>query len=221
MLSSFRQAAKISDRIFSQLLPSIKPGIREIELAQKIWQLAKQHGCTTLSFDTLVASGPRTAMPHAKPTQKKLCAGELVFIDFGVKVNGYCSDITRTFILGKPTARQKKIYQVVLEAQQKALQKVKAGVPVAEIDLAARDYIKKHHYGKYFVHSTGHGVRKRVHVKPRIHFKNPAILKAGEIITIEPGIYIKGWGGVRIEDMVVVTEKGYEVLTRALKELTI
>ena len=219
MLSSIKQAASISDQIFEQLLPLIRPRVPEIAIAKQIWRLAKAHGCTKLAFDTLVASGPRSAKPHAKPTMRKLKTGDLVFIDFGVKVNGYCSDCTRTFILGEPSEQQQKVFNIVLKAQQEAIQAVKAGVKVADIDLIARDFIKEQGYEKCFPHSTGHGVRQHVHVKPRVHFKTKGVLKAGEIITIEPAIYIKDFGGVRIEDMVLVTETGYEVLTHFPKKL--
>ncbi|MFC1478479.1 M24 family metallopeptidase [Candidatus Margulisiibacteriota bacterium] len=218
-LTFFRQAAAVSDQIFSRLITHVRPGIREIELGDFIARTALMFGCEKMSFKTLVASGRRSAYPHGKPTKKKLKMGDLVFIDFGVKINKFCSDCTRTFVLGNPTPRQKRIHQIVLDAQQLAIDKVKAGVPVAEIDLAARDYIKQHRHGKYFLHSTGHGIRKRVHVRPRIHYKDKSVLKAGQIVTIEPGIYIKDWGGVRIEDMVRVTETGHELLTRFDKKL--
>ncbi|MFH1429547.1 MAG: M24 family metallopeptidase [Candidatus Margulisiibacteriota bacterium] len=218
-LTYFRQAAAISDQVFSRLVSHIRPGIREREIALFISKTALMFGCEKMSFKTLVASGARSAYPHGRPTNKKLMIGDLVFIDFGVKVNGFCSDCTRTFVLGNPTERQKRIYQIVLDAQERAIDKVKASVPVSEIDLAARNYIKQHRHGKYFIHSTGHGIRKRVHVKPRIHYKDNSVLKAGQIITIEPGIYIEDWGGVRIEDMVRVTDTGHEMLTKFDKKL--
>jgi len=196
----------------SAIEPFLVPGTREIDIAIVIKRLALAHGCRHMAFETLVASGVRSAYPHGKPTQKKLRDGDLVFIDFGVKVNGYCSDITRTFVVGKPTTKQKKIMAIVKEAQRRAIAKVKAGALIADVDLAARDYIQRFRLEKYFVHSTGHGVGKRVHVKPRVHFKTEGKLKAGEIITIEPGIYIKGWGGVRIEDMVRVEANGCKIL---------
>lgn len=218
-LDPIRQAAAISDQIFGQLLPLIRPGIPEIAIAKQIKRLAKASGCKKLAFNTLVASGRRSAWPHGKPTWKKLQAGELVFIDFGVKVEGCCSDCTRTFILGEPTLQQQKIYDIVLKAQSLAIKAVKAGVRAAEIDLIARNIIKAEGYDTCFPHSTGHGLRKHIHIQPRIHFKSNSELKIGDVITIEPAIYIKDWGGVRIEDMVLVTKDGYEILTHFPKTL--
>jgi len=221
MIDCFKQAAAISDQILTELLPIIKPGTKEKTIAQKIKELATHYKSPNLAFKTLVASGKRAAEPHALPTNKQLQPGEMVFVDFGVKVNGFCSDITRTFFLGPITKKQKKIYQIVKESQQLAIKKVAAGVNVSEIDKTARNYIKKHNYGKYFIHSTGHGIRKHVHVKPRIHYKETYKLKAGEVISIEPAIYIKNWGGIRIEDMVLLTKTGAEVLTKFEKGIMV
>ena len=221
MLDSMHQAAKLSDQILDAVVPQIYTGVTELHIATLIASKAKELDCPKQSFQTLVASGPRSAMPHGKPTKRRLKQGDIVFLDFGIKVNGYCSDCTRTFLLGKPTEEQHKIYNIVLKAQLLAIGKVAAGVPVSEVDLAARNYIEKNGYANNFPHSTGHGIRKRVHVKPRVHFKSKETLKTGEVISVEPGIYIKGWGGVRIEDMIQVTETGYKILTQYNKNLTI
>jgi len=197
-------------QIAKQILQSIKPrvGIAEKELAQEIRKLLKKHGARS-AFRILVGSGENAAIPHCYATNKKIMPGELVMVDFGANYKGYCSDVTRTFVMGKPNKKQKKLLSLVKAAQKKAIKQVKAGVKCSIIDKVARDHLKGH----YFIHSTGHGVGKKVHQKPRISLASKERLKAGQVITIEPGIYIKGWGGVRIEDMVLVTKRGCKILT--------
>ena len=164
------------------------------------------------AFRIIVASGKRSALPHGYATKKVIRRGDLVVIDFGALYRGFRSDFTRTVVAGKPTARQLKIMAVVKEAQKRAIKKVKAGVRCAEIDRAARGYIEKSGFGKYFVHSTGHGICRKTHEAPKLSRKNRRKVSAGKVITIEPGIYIKGFGGVRIEDMVLVTPQGARIL---------
>lgn len=219
MIKNIKKAAKVSDQIFKNLLPFIKPGITEKQISNLILEIANTYKITKFSFLSLVASGSRSAMPHAMPTNKKIQKGEFLFIDFGVKVKGFCSDCTRTFVIGKASMRQKKIYNLVLKAQNLAINMVRAKIAVSIIDLAVRDFFKAHNLAENFPHSTGHGIRKRVHVKPRIHFKSESFLKNSEVITIEPALYFKGFGGVRIEDMVLVKENGFEILTKFPKEL--
>jgi Xaa-Pro aminopeptidase len=171
-----------------------------------------RHGAKP-AFQTLVASGKRGAFPHGHPTNKIIANGEMVVIDFGALYRGERADISRTLSVGKADPKQKKIYAIVQEAQRRAIKKVAAGVECREVDLAARDYIKSRILGHAFIHTTGHGIGRKVHQGPKISLRNKNKLKAGMVITIEPGIYIKGWGGVRIEDMVLVTKKGCKVLT--------
>ena len=212
------KAIKIADSVLAAL--DIKEGQSEKEVARNIRRLLKQFGAKP-AFRIIIASGKRSARPHGFATTKKIRRADLVVIDFGALYNGFCSDITRTVIIGKPSAKQKKIYRIVDQASKRAIKCVKDGVPCCEVDKAARDYIEKKGYGKYFIHSTGHGIKKKVHEAPKISKKNRRRLKQGMVITIEPGIYIKGWGGVRIEDMLLVTKRGFKVLTKARKQLTI
>ena len=200
--------------ITRRLLPllSVPAGRTEKELAEFI-RLALQKFSAQPSFRTIVASGPRSALPHGRATGRRLCSGDLVVIDFGAVYNGYRSDITRTFVVGKASARQKRLIRIVREAQRRAIKRVRAGIKSCEVDRAAREYISQKGYGRYFIHTTGHGIGKKVHQGPKLSRKNPRRLKAGQIITIEPGIYIKGWGGVRIEDMFEVTNRGCRKLT--------
>lgn len=207
-MQRIEKAAKLAVSTLSKIIPFLKPGISEKEIAQEIKKHLKP------SFRVIVASGKRSANPHAFASKKKLKKGDLVVIDFGAKVGGQCSDITRTFVIGKPTKRQRKIIRIVKRAQKAAIAKVRAGIEVKEVDSAARRVIKRAGHGKYFIHNTGHGIGRKVHQSPKISKKNRRRLRKGMVITIEPGIYIKGWGGVRIEDMVRVTKKGCIILTR-------
>ena len=213
--SQFR-AVQIADRIFGLL--RIEAGRREKEVAGQIKALLKKFGSKP-AFRIIVASGKRSSRPHGFATSKRIDRGDLVVIDFGAVYNGYCSDVTRTFVVGKPSRKQKKAYRIVNEAQKRAIKAIRAGKACFEIDRAARQYIEKQGFGKYFVHSTGHRIGKRVHEAPKISKNNWRRLRKGMVITVEPGIYIRGWGGVRIEDMVLVNQKGGRVLTKATKIL--
>ena len=208
------QAVRIAEAILERLV--FRAGESELDVAFRIESLLKGFGAKP-AFKTIVASGPRSAKPHGYATNKKIKKGEPVMIDFGALYHGWRSDITRTFLPEKPTAKQRKIYGIIKQAQARAIKAVKAGVTCRSVDLAARDYIKEKGYGKYFIHTTGHGVGHKVHEPPKISFRNRHKLKIGQVITIEPGIYIKGWGGVRIEDMVLVTRTGGRLLTAVPK----
>ena len=214
MNSSQKNAIRIADKVLKAL--TIQPGQKEKDVADGIKSLLKKFRANP-AFRIIVASGKRSAIPHGFATEKKIQPGDLVVIDFGALYNGYCSDITRTFVVGKPTLQQMKVYRIVREAQKRAVKAVRAGKACFEIDRAARQHIEDQGFGKYFIHNTGHGIGKKVHQAPKISKKNRRRLRKGMVITIEPGIYIKGWGGVRIEDMVLVTDKGCRVLTRAKK----
>jgi Xaa-Pro aminopeptidase len=171
------------------------------------------------AFESIVASGQRSAMPHGLASAKKIHKGDFVTFDFGATVNGYVSDMTRTVVVGKATSRQKKVYGIVLKAQKAGVKKIKASVPTRIVDKACRDIIKKAGYGKNFGHGTGHGIGYYIHVGPSISPKSADILAVNQVVTIEPGIYITGWGGVRIEDDVVVTRNGGKVLNKTPKNL--
>ncbi|MGB9613318.1 MAG: M24 family metallopeptidase [Candidatus Margulisiibacteriota bacterium] len=207
------RAIKIAKELLREIPFWIKAKVKEKEVADKIREFLKKNRVEA-AFRIIVASGKRSAKPHGFATNKVIKKGELVVVDFGVKCLGYCSDVTRTYVVGKATTKQKRILTVVEKAQKKAILTVKAGVECRKVDQAARDFIIKKGFGKYFIHNTGHGIGKKVHEPPKISRKNWNLLREGEIITIEPGIYIKGWGGARIEDMVLVTKGGAVVLTR-------
>ena len=208
------QAVWIAEAILDRLV--FRVGEKENDVAWRIESLLKGFGAKP-AFKTIVASGKRSAKPHGYATNKIIKAGEPVMIDFGALYHGWRSDLTRTFLPEKPTSRQKKIYTIVKQAQALAIKAVKAGVTCRSVDLAARDYIKGKGFGQFFVHTTGHGVGRKVHESPKISARNRRKLQVGQVITIEPGIYIKGWGGVRIEDMVLVTRTGCRLLTTVPK----
>jgi len=214
MNKSQLKAVKIADHVLARL--RVRAGQREKEIARQIRELLRGFAARP-SFRIIVASGKRSARPHGFASDKMIRKGDLVVIDFGALYNGYRSDMTRTFVVGKPSLKQRKIYRVVREAQKRAIKAVRAGQACSEIDRAARQYIEDQGFGEYFIHSTGHGIGRRVHQAPKISKRNRHRLKKGMVITIEPGIYIRGWGGVRIEDMVLVTRSGCRLLTRAPK----
>lgn len=202
------------------VLPKLKEGMREIEVAAELEYHMRRRGAQRVAFDTIVASGPRSALPHGVASERRISEGDLVVIDFGVVLGGYCSDLTRTICVGEPTAKQEDIYNLVLEAQEKALASLRAGKKVAEIDGVAREIIAQKGYGDAFGHGLGHGVGIMVHEEPSLSPRNQStFLEEGMVVTVEPGIYLEGWGGVRIEDMAVVTEEGCRVLTTSPKEL--
>ncbi len=212
-------AASIGDKAFETLVKKIKVGMTEREIACMLENLCRKFGSEKPSFDTIVLFGSRAALPHGMPSNRKLKFRDWVLCDFGCIVNGFCSDMTRTLIIGKASNSQRKIYEIVLEAQQKAREKVRSGIKACEVDCCAREIIKKAGYDNAFGHGTGHGLGLRIHESPRIGKKNETILSANMVITIEPGIYIHRQGGVRIEDMVVVKENGSYTLTKSSHNL--
>jgi Xaa-Pro aminopeptidase len=215
-IEALRRANAISIQAFNALLPFIKAGVTEREVANELDRLAKKYGAEKASFDTIVASGVNSAKPHGTASDKVIASGELVTIDFGYYVEGYTSDITRTVAVGAVDDELQTIYHIVREAKNRAVAAVKAGVPANVIDQAARDYITENGYGEAFNHSTGHGVGLDVHEGPGLAARLTDELMAGQILTIEPAIYLAGKGGVRIEDDVIVTADGMENLTADL-----
>ena len=220
-IASIKKAVSISDLAFERVLNLVAPGIRERELAAELEYQMMMLGAEKPAFETIVASGYRSALPHGAASAKKVKKGEFITFDFGATVDGYVSDMTRTIVVGNPTSKQKKIYQIVLRAQKAAIRKVKAGVSGKAVDAAARSIIERAGYGKNFGHGTGHGIGFFVHVGPRLSTASEDKLKINNVITIEPGIYLSGWGGVRIEDDVVVTRNSGKVLNRAPKNLLV
>lgn len=208
------QAVRIAVAILKHI--SFQPGGTEKQVARRIETQLKEYGAKP-AFRTIVASGPRSAKPHGYATNKRIKPGEIVMIDLGALYRGVRSDLTRTFLPPEATKKQRAVYRIVKEAQARGIKAVRAGVAARKVDAAARDYIKAKGFGPYFIHTTGHGVGQRIHQAPKISRRNRHKLKTGQVITIEPGIYIKGWGGVRIEDMVLVTRTGCRLLTTVPK----
>ena len=220
-LRTIRKAADIADKAFSHILTFIKPGVTELEVSNELEFFMRRLGAAESSFDTIVASGKRSALPHGVATDKTIENGDMVTLDFGALYDGYVSDITRTVAVGEPSEELKKIYHIVLEAQQRACSALKPGMTGKEADAVARDYIKEHGYGEAFGHSTGHGIGLEVHEGPGLSFRSDTVLEPGMVVTVEPGIYVPGLGGVRIEDDVLITEDGCELLTSSPKQLII
>lgn len=218
-ISAIHKAAKISDALFLRLQRWCKKDITETGLCAKLEYEGRMLKSEGVSFPSIIASGKKASLPHAQASNKKIKKGEMVLADYGQKVNGYCSDMTRTISKGKAGSRLKEIYHIVLAAQENAIKQIKAGVPCKEIDNAARSIIRDAGYAEQFGHGLGHGVGIEVHENPRISPLSNDILEEGTVITIEPGIYIPGWGGVRIEDLIVVTSTGYINLVSSKKTL--
>jgi Xaa-Pro aminopeptidase len=214
-LGLMKQAARLGVDLFHELLPKLEPGLPETTVAALLEQSARTRGAEGMSFETIVASGPRSAFPHGRATAQRLPRKGFLTLDFGVILKGYCSDMTRTVFLGQPTRRERFTYDSVLEAQQAAVKAVKPGVSCGDVDEAARSVLRKAGLAEYFTHSTGHGVGLEIHEAPRIARDQSQFLLPGMVVTIEPGVYIAGHFGVRIEDMVVVTRNGGQVLTPA------
>lgn len=218
-LAVMRKAAVLAGEVFEDVLNLVRPGVRESEIGAEIEYQMKRRGAIGASFETIVASGARSALPHARPTGKKLRKNELVVLDLGAILAHYCSDMTRTVYLGRAPKRVRGWYGAVQEAQAAGVAAVKAGVTCGEVDAAAREVLKKSGLEAYFVHSTGHGLGLEVHEEPRIARGQTIRLEAGNVITIEPGVYVAGAGGIRIEDDVVVQAGKNEVLTRVKRDL--
>ncbi len=218
-IETMAKAEAILCRTFEKMLDFIKPGITEKQLAAEIEYNMRTMGADGTSFETIAISGVRTSLPHGTPTDKVIEAGDFVTMDFGCKLGGYCSDMTRTIVVGKATQKQREVYETVKEAQTVGLDAIKAGVCAKDADAAARQVIEKAGYGEYFRHSLGHGVGLLVHEKPTLSPKSNQFLPENAVVTCEPGIYIPGFGGVRIEDMVCVKKDGNLNLANATKEL--
>ncbi len=214
-----KKAVRIADKAFSDILGRLKPGISEKDIALEMEYNMRSMGADSAAFDIIVASGQRSSMPHGIASTKKLKKGDFVTLDFGCTFQGYASDITRTVVLGKADERQKKIYDIVLTAQKKACKAVKPGMPCSRLDGVAREIIMKAGFGDYFGHGLGHGIGLRVHDNPSLNPRSTDTLAEGMVVTVEPGVYIPNWGGVRVEDDVLVTSSGGQILSKSPKEL--
>jgi Xaa-Pro aminopeptidase len=217
-IARIRGAVICNSLAFEATLPRIRPGARESEIAAELEYQMRRHEAEKASFDTLVAAGPRSALVHAQPTAEPVRANQLLLIDMGATRAGYVSDMTRTVFLGKPGRKVRRMYDSVLSAQLAGIAAVREGVMAEEVDRAARRVLRTAGLDKAFVHSTGHGLGLEIHEAPRLGKKDKTRLRAGMAITIEPGVYVEGFGGIRIEDTVVVTANGCEVLTPTTKE---
>ena len=220
-LTLIQTAIDISSKAFLHIFKILKEGVQEREVALEMEFFMKNNGAEALGFDIIIASGKRSALPHGKASHKSIEKGDLILIDFGSGFQGYHSDQTRTVVCGQPSSEQKKIYQIVKEAQDKAIERVQPDIPLHEVDAAARDHIRNQGYGEYFGHGTGHGIGLVVHEDPFVNSENKGFVQEGMIFTIEPGIYLPDWGGVRIEDMIRVTSHGAEILTYLPNELRV
>jgi len=218
-IAAIRAAVELASSVFDTAVAKLRPGIRETELAGHLEFGLRRAGGEGVAFETLVASGPRGARVHARASTKPVENKEFVIIDYGVKLAGYMSDMTRTVCVGPPTRPGRERYRAVLEAQLAGIAAVRPGVAAAQVDRAARRVLQQAGLGDFFVHSTGHGLGLEVHEAPRLAQRSADRLESGQVMTIEPGIYIPDWGGIRIEDVVVVTEQGAEVLTPTSKRL--
>lgn len=209
-----KKATFIAVKTMSYAKRIIKPGKQEIEIAQKIEQFIQAQGCEEKAFNIIVASGANSSMPHAIPSRRTIKNNQPVLVDLGCRFCGYNSDLTRTWFLGKISAQFRRIHDIVSLAQQMAIAAIKPGVVIAEIDNIAREHIIKEGFGPSFEHALGHSIGREVHEHPSVSSQNHEVLRENMVLTIEPGIYLPGWGGVRVEDMVLVTKKGSKVLTR-------
>lgn len=214
-----REAGEIADKAFEHIVEFIRPGMKEIDVANELEMHMRSLGATSPSFDIIVASGKRSALPHGVASEKVIENGELVTMDFGALYKGYCSDITRTVAIGDISEQLREIYDIVLTSQEIGVEHIRPGMTGREADALTRDYIADKGYGAYFGHSTGHGIGLEVHEEPRLSAVSDTVLTKGMIVTVEPGIYLPSVGGCRIEDDLVMTETGNERLTTSTKEL--
>ncbi len=216
-----RRAVMLGASLFDVALKNLWPGVAEASVAAEMEHAARKAGAEAMSFETIVASGKRSALPHGRASQAKVPRRGFCILDFGVILAGYCSDMTRTVHVGAPDRRASAMYEAVQEAQQAGVDTVRAGTTAEDVDRATRGVLQRAGLARYFTHSSGHGVGLEIHEPPRLGEHQPDVLQPGMVITIEPGVYVPGIGGVRIEDMVVVTERGCEVLTPTTKDLII
>ena len=218
-LDVMRCSAKLASEVIAEASDFVRPGVAELEVAAEIDYRLRRKGASGPSFETIVASGPRSALPHARPTEKRLQKNELVVLDLGAILRHYCSDLTRTFFLGRAPARIREWYKAVEQAQEAAHDALRAGVTAGSVDRAARRLLNRHGLGSYFVHGTGHGLGIEIHERPRVGRSQKQEIRPGNVVTLEPGIYVEGVGGIRLEDEVAVHADRTEVLTTAPRGL--
>jgi len=214
-------AIRVTEQVFDRVLSLMRPGVRELEIAAEITYLHRRLGAEGDAFEPIVASGERGALPHARPSSRKMRNGDLVTLDFGCTVAGYCADLTRTVAIGRASRRAREVYRAVLAAQTEALAAARPGMLARDLDHVARSRLEREGFGRYFSHSLGHGIGLRIHERPRVAPRSRERLEPGSVLTVEPGVYLPGELGVRIEDDVVLTNGGCRVLTSAPKELMV
>lgn len=217
-IEAIRGAGRVTAEVFAELVPLVRPGVVERDLAAEVEYRMRKKGAEGAAFETIVASGPRSAYPHARPSSKALQESELVIFDLGAILGGYAADMTRTICLGEPTRRVRNLYSAVMKAQAGAIRSVQDMTAAGEVDAVARRILKDQRLARYFTHSTGHGVGLEIHERPRLGKGESALLATGSVVTVEPGVYLEGLGGVRIEDTVLVGPEGPQILTPASKE---
>lgn len=217
-IKAIEESAGLTDQTFGKILEMIKPGLKERELSLELEFFIRLAGADRVPFPIIFASGPRGALPHGVASERALAVGDMVTMDFGAVLANYCSDLSRTVVLGKPSPKQEELYTIVLEAQLAGIAAIKPGIQAREVDSKVRKIIEDYGYGENFGHSTGHGLGLSIHEAPGLSSKDETVLKAGMVVTVEPGIYLPGWGGIRIEDTVLVTENGCRVLTKSPKD---
>ncbi|MBZ5641479.1 MAG: Xaa-Pro peptidase family protein [Acidobacteriia bacterium] len=217
-IQCLRESARLGSEVMEETIRQIRPGVTELEIAAEIGYRMRRKGASGESFEAIVAAGPRSALPHARPTERRIGKNELVVLDLGAILRHYCSDLTRTVYFGRAPVRVKQWYQAVLDAQLAARNVLRAGVSAGTVDAAARNVLQHKGLGRYFVHSTGHGLGIEIHEDPRVARGQKWSLEAGNVITLEPGVYMEGVGGIRIEDEALVTPRGAEILTSAPRE---
>jgi len=220
-VEAIRRSVRLCSKAFALAVRKVRPGMAEFEVAAEIDHRMRRLGAEAPAFETIVASGTRTALPHARPGAGKLKPNQLLLVDMGASVGGYSSDMTRVLHIGHPGAKARSLYSAVLEAQMAAIDAVRPGATCHDVDSAARRSLKKHKLDRYFTHSTGHGLGLEIHEAPRVAAKVDTALEPGMVITIEPGVYLEEFGGIRIEDTVLVTHAGVEVLTPTTKEFQV
>src|SRR5579884_595044 len=218
-IEKIRAAVLLASGLFDHLVKSVRPGIYESDVAAELEYQARKAGADEMSFPTIIAAGTRSALPHGRASRHRIPQRGFVVCDFGVILDGYCSDMTRTLYVGRPSEQDRRMYQAVHDAQQAGLDAVRAGVSAADVDRASRSVLRRAGWARYFTHSTGHGVGLEIHEPPRLAAGQRELLSVGMVVTVEPGAYVPEHGGVRIEDMVVVGDHGPEILTPTSKEL--
>jgi Xaa-Pro aminopeptidase len=217
-VARIRAAGRITAEVFEKVLEIVRPGVSEGDLGAEIEYLMRKQGAQGAAFETIVASGLRAALPHARPSRKLLTENELVIFDLGAILGNYAADMTRTVHLGPPSRRVRRVFNVVAEAQAKAVRSARPGVRAGDVDAMARGTLAAHGLARFFTHSTGHGVGMETHELPRLGRGEKTRLQAGHVVTVEPGVYLEGWGGIRIEDTILVGPDGPELLTPAPKD---